>query len=79
MSSASTMDERDDMLAAEYALGTLPHGERAAFEQRVSEDSALRSRVAQWDRHLNPLAEEIEPVEPPVIVEWRGPFGQQRR
>jgi anti-sigma-K factor RskA len=68
MSSAKGMDERDEMLAAEYALGTLPHAERVAFEKRLLDDRELRARVAQWDGHLTPLADAVEPVEPPAAV-----------
>jgi len=58
----------DDATVAEYVLGTLPHGERVAFEQRLRDDPALQAAVAEWSNHLSPLAEEIEPVEPPASV-----------
>lgn len=68
MSPEHDMDERDDLLAAEYALGTLPHAERVAFERRLAGDAALRARVARWDGHFAPLADGIEPVAPPGSV-----------
>lgn len=68
MSPERDMDEHDDLLAAEYALGTLPHAERAAFEARMAGDAGLRARVARWESHFSPLADGIEPVAPPDSV-----------
>lgn len=58
----------DDETVAEYVLGTLPHGERVAFEARLREDAPLRRAVADWSNRLAPLADDIEPVEPPAAV-----------
>lgn len=71
MSSPANIDERDDMLAAEYAVGTLPHDERVSFEKRLAGNPALQERVAWWDRQLAPLAEAIEPVAPPSSLQAR--------
>lgn len=68
MSSPGNIKERDDMLAAEYALGTLPHGERVLFEKRLKDDRALQDRVAWWNRQYMPLGEEIDPVAAPASV-----------
>ena len=39
-----------DMLAAEYALGTLPAGERAAVAVRAQSDAALAAAIAASER-----------------------------
>ncbi len=58
----------DDALAAEYATGVLPYGERVAFARRLADEPELRDKVRFWDEHLASLAEEIEPVAPPAGV-----------
>ncbi len=58
----------DDALAAEYALGVLPHGERVAFARRLEDDAALRERVRFWDEHFASLSEQVEPVAPPARI-----------
>ena len=58
-------DGPDDMLAAEYVLGTLDAAERAAFEQRLSSDPALRALLAGWERRLAPLSGAVAPLAPP--------------
>lgn len=54
--------------AAEYVLGTLDAGERAAFEAWLASDPALAAEVAEWQRRLAPLNDETAPVEPPAGV-----------
>ncbi|WP_298371379.1 anti-sigma factor [Azospirillum sp.] len=60
--------ERDaqdpDLLAAEYALGTLRGDARAAFERDLVGDPALRASVARWQERLSGLLTEVEPVTP---------------
>ncbi|WP_026480976.1 anti-sigma factor domain-containing protein [Ahrensia sp. 13_GOM-1096m] len=68
MSSQVTIDEKDEMLAAEYALGTLPHGERVSLEKRIVTEANLRNRVAWWNSQFVTLADEVEPVEAPASV-----------
>lgn len=68
MNAEDRKDDRDELLAAEYALGVLPHGERQAFEKRLAQDSELRRRVERWDGHFLDLADEIEPVSPPAGI-----------
>ncbi|OWQ90364.1 hypothetical protein CDN99_13470 [Roseateles aquatilis] len=62
--------ERADLLAAEYALGTLRGGARRRFERLLPAHPALRSAVAAWQTRLQLLAGQVQPVEPPVHV-WR--------
>jgi anti-sigma-K factor RskA len=59
-----------DMLAAEYALGTLPAAERAAAAMRARTDASFAAAVADWEGRLGPLAETIPPREAPVNV-WK--------
>ncbi|MCB1491525.1 MAG: anti-sigma factor [Rhodobiaceae bacterium] len=66
MSIDTDRDDRDDLLAAEYALGTLPHGERTIFQARLEREPELRVLVRDWEERLAPLSEEIESVEPPA-------------
>jgi anti-sigma-K factor RskA len=62
-------DEPDiDLLAAEYVLGTLPAGERAAVALRLANDRQLAAAVAAWEKRLAPLAEAIAPQEAPSHV-----------
>jgi len=58
--------ERDEIegLAAEYILGTLDAAERRAAEARIAADPAFRELVADWERHLQPLADGVPPVAP---------------
>jgi anti-sigma-K factor RskA len=58
----------DDALAAEYALGVLPHGERLAFARRLEGEADLREKVRFWDEHFSALSEAIEPVTPPARI-----------
>jgi anti-sigma-K factor RskA len=51
------------MLAAEYALGTLPADERAATAMRARSDAALAAAIDAWERRLGPLAETVTPRE----------------
>jgi anti-sigma-K factor RskA len=55
-----------DMLAAEYVLGTLPAGERAAVALRSRQEKSLADAIAAWERRLAPLAETIAPQEVPA-------------
>ncbi len=56
------------MLAAEYALGTMPHGERALFTRRLIDDANLLARVEWWNEQLIPMSDEIVPVNAPASV-----------
>lgn len=58
----------DDLLAAEYVLGVLPHAERLALARRIETDAALARRVRDWDEKLSPLADVVEPVAPPASL-----------
>ena len=65
-----TMDEDREILAAEYALGTLDASERAEAERLIVSDTAFAAQVAYWERRLALLAEAVDGVEPPDSV-WQ--------
>lgn len=50
------MNDDEDMLAAEYALGLLEGAERDAVEARLNTDPALAQRVEWWRGRLEPLS-----------------------
>jgi len=60
------MNERDDidMLAGEFALGTLTAEERAAVARRRLDDPDLDARILAWEARLAPLNDEAEAVAP---------------
>ena len=62
------MSEPDDleMLAAEYALGTLDAAERAAVERRRAAEPELHARIADWERRLSPMLDEVAGEAPPA-------------
>ena len=55
----------DDLLAAEFALGTLDPAERSVISARRQRESDLDSAIADWEWRLAPLVETIPPVAPP--------------
>ncbi|MEF8793043.1 anti-sigma factor [Thiohalorhabdus sp.] len=63
--------EARDLLAAEYALGTLRGPALHRFERLLAVDEDLRRRVRHWENRLAPLAEEVAPQSPPASV-WAG-------
>jgi len=56
------------VLAAEYVLGVLNAAQRREAEARIARDRAFAAEVAAWQAHFAPLADEIEPVEPPMYA-----------
>lgn len=58
----------DDILAAEYVLGTLSAEEHAAFVARLVQDPVLRGHVAFWQHRLAQLDESFEEVAPPPQI-----------
>ncbi|MEZ6875763.1 anti-sigma factor domain-containing protein [Enterobacter sp. KBR-315C3_2022] len=63
-------EKRDEMLAAEYALGTLRGGARLQFQKRVAAEPALAARVARWQNMFSTLDDHLAPVAPPERV-WK--------
>ena len=57
-----------EMLAAEYALGTLRGGARRRFERWVRHDDSLRALAFAWSERLAPLIDGVAPETPPKRV-----------
>ncbi|HLA74380.1 MAG TPA: hypothetical protein VJM76_00520, partial [Gammaproteobacteria bacterium] len=56
------------LLAGEYVLGTLHGAPRRRFERLLLEDARLRALMEDWQRRLDPLADQLAPVTPPARV-----------
>jgi anti-sigma-K factor RskA len=52
-------------------LGTLAGEARAAFEAELARDDTLRRAVAAWSERLQPLADSVAPVAPPLALRDR--------
>jgi anti-sigma-K factor RskA len=61
-----TMQDDIDMLAGEYALGTLDAVERASVESRRRREPQLEAAIVAWERRLDPLNTRTPSVEPPA-------------
>ncbi|HKN26957.1 MAG TPA: anti-sigma factor [Roseiarcus sp.] len=58
------MTPDDDFAAAEFALGSLSPGERAALAARRLREPDLDEAIRAWEERLAPLAEAAPPIEP---------------
>lgn len=58
----------DDMVAAEYVLGTLPAAERAAASQRIEREQEFARAVDRWEVRLAPMASAYKEVDAPPTV-----------
>lgn len=70
MAADRTMDEDRELLAGEYALGTLDARERAEVERLIASDPAFAARVRYWENRLAALTAAVDPVEPPASL-WQ--------
>ncbi len=70
MSDAHDPDTPDspDLIAAEYVLGVLDASERRAAELRLAADPAFARQADAWAKRLNPLAQAIASVAPPIAL-----------
>jgi len=59
-----SLDPEDDLLAAEYALGTLEPAQRAALAARRQREALLDAAIVAWEQRLAPLAEAAPEIEP---------------
>jgi anti-sigma-K factor RskA len=57
-----------DILAGEYALGTLRGRARKRFRRLLGSDANLRQLVTAWQERFAPLTEETRSVPPPARV-----------
>ena len=58
------MNDDDDLLAAEFALGLLDAAEAEAVQRRARMDATLSLRIAWWRDQMAPLAREAETPAP---------------
>lgn len=61
-------EDEDDLLAAEYVLGTLPGSERRLATERIEVDGAFAARVRLWEARFAPLNADYEALPPPDIL-----------
>lgn len=61
-------EEQDDLLAAEYVLGTLSGDERRATQDRIAVDGAFAARVQAWEARLAPLNVGYQDVAVPDLL-----------
>lgn len=61
-------DEERQAMAAEYALRLLTGEELERARALAQEDGEFRQEVARWRGRLAPLAEQVDPLEPPQAV-----------
>lgn len=66
MSDAADHEREDAHLAAEYVLGVLDGAERRSVERRALADPAFAAELAEWAERLGPMADSVEPAEPPA-------------
>ncbi|MGD9914810.1 MAG: anti-sigma factor [Rhizobiaceae bacterium] len=71
MSEASTYEPDgggDEIVAAEYVVGTLPADERLEVSARIDADPHFARVVDRWEGHFAPMQAVYDPVEPPASV-----------
>lgn len=66
-----TNDERLDIDAAEYALGTLRGRALERFERRLRDEPELTRRVREWEARLAPMVADHAPADSPASL-WSG-------
>jgi anti-sigma-K factor RskA len=62
------MNDDQEVLAAEYVLGTLDTDERARAQALLETDAGFADLVQNWQRRLGELQAMVDPVEPPAHV-----------
>jgi anti-sigma-K factor RskA len=63
------LNEDDNLLAAEYALGVLQGDARATFANRLAKEPSLVAAVRAWDEQFIVMVDDIAPVDPPRHIE----------
>jgi anti-sigma-K factor RskA len=58
----------EDMLAAEYVLGSLDAEERKGAQDRIASDTAFAALVRRWERRLGELHVLTADMEPPAAL-----------
>ena len=59
---------RLDLVAAEYALGTLPARARARLDRVARGDAVVSRAMRDWERRIAVLADGAAPIQPPPRV-----------
>ena len=59
---------RLDLVAAEYALGTLPARARARLDRVARDDAVVSRAMRDWERRIAVLADGAAPIQPPPRV-----------
>ncbi len=63
------MSDDDEVLAAEYVLGTLEADERTVYASVLTQDQETRALVGEWEARLAPLGAAVaDEAEPPRRV-----------
>ncbi|MCC5970553.1 MAG: anti-sigma factor [Pararhodobacter sp.] len=61
-------EEHDELLAAEYVLGTLPGEDRRAARERAEVDGAFAARISAWEDRLAPLNDGYDEAPAPDLL-----------
>lgn len=61
-------EEHDELLAAEYVLGTLASEERRAARARAEVDGAFAARIRAWEHRLEPLNDGYDEAPAPDLL-----------
>lgn len=61
-------EERDELLAAEYVLGTLPDAQRRSVRDRAEVDGEFAARIRAWEGRLEPLNDAYENAPAPDLL-----------
>lgn len=64
----SGRSEEDDLVAAEYVLGTLPLEDRAAAELRLRREPGFAAAVEDWELRLSGLNAEFDEAPAPDLL-----------
>jgi len=54
--------------AGEYVLGTLKHSDWVTFRKAAEHDDQARELITYWEQTFQPLADALEPEQPPSSV-----------
>lgn len=61
-------EEQDELLAAEYVLGTLPAEDRRLARDRAEVDGVFAGRVRAWEIRLGTMNDAYEDMSPPDLM-----------
>lgn len=76
--------ERQDALAVSYVLGSMRGKARLRFQGLLMQHLVLRQAVWRWEKHLNPVVEQLKPVVPDrnvwqrltIRLGWQAPLSE---